>query len=66
MESDLMRVLNWDIYYVTTFDFIQHFIAQGLVFTNDLIEKDGKTSKPSAQIVQNTIKFAEFYAEMCL
>jgi hypothetical protein len=31
-----------------------------------LIEKDNKITKATPQVVLNAIKFAEFYAEMCL
>lgn len=37
MEKNVLETLNWELSFTTTYDFIHHFISQGIVFTNDQI-----------------------------
>lgn len=53
---------------VTPFDMVNHFLAQGIIFTSDrVLSKNSKDLvTPTNHTVTNANKFAEFYAEMCL
>jgi hypothetical protein len=43
MEKDILETLHWDIYIITPYQIIQHFISQGILFTTDEIETKGRT-----------------------
>jgi hypothetical protein len=47
MEQHLLEFLHWDLYLVTPFDLLQHFLSQGLLFTSDtLIISNSNTCSP--------------------
>lgn len=35
MEKDILETLNWELYIITPFMLIQHFLSQGILFTSD-------------------------------
>lgn len=36
MEKHILESLNWQLNFVTTFDFIEHFFSQGVIFNNEI------------------------------
>lgn len=63
MEKDVLEKLEWELYMITPFLFLQHFLGQGILFSSDEVLGKGSLGKSSAANIQ---KFAEFYSEMCL
>ena len=37
MESRVLNVINWELLQYTVFDFLNFFLAQGCLFTTDLV-----------------------------
>jgi hypothetical protein len=37
MEQNILRVLDWEMFLITPFDIVNHFLAQGVIFTSDRV-----------------------------
>ncbi len=61
-EVQVMSHLNWDLQGVTAMEFIQFFIPQGIVFTNDVIGCVAANEQSAKSLRQ----YVEFFADMCL
>jgi len=64
-ETQALNQLNWDLQCVTSFDFIQLFVAQGVVFTNDMVKTSRGNKIATLKVSESVRKYAEFFAEVC-
>lgn len=66
-ERHVLSVLQWQLSLVTCYDLMEHFLAQGVIFTTDsLISYREAKQQPNALTAQNAQGFAEFFLEMCI
>ena len=61
-EMQIMSNLHWDIHHVSTIEFIQFFLSQGITFTHDLVSYPYQNENT----VKSLRKHAEFFADLCL
>ena len=60
--SQVLALLAWDLQCVTPLDFVQFFVAQGILYSSDFL----CLSVPREKAAQTLNKYAEFLADLCL
>jgi hypothetical protein len=48
MEKDILELLNWELYMITPYLFLQHFMSQGILFSSDEVVGKGILGKNCA------------------
>lgn len=65
-EMQVLSLLRWDLQCVTPMDFVQFFVQQGILFTNDRVLSSTGPKLPSSKLALTARQYAEFFADMCL
>jgi hypothetical protein len=63
-EMQVMTLLHWDMQCVTPMDFVQVFVSQGVLFSNDTVLNT--TGMVGEQIARSLRQYSEFFADLCL
>ena len=67
MERHILQSLHWELHIVTSYDILQHFLAQGIIFSSDsIISYRESRQTPNAHIAKTSHSYADFYLEMCV
>ncbi|CAG9318707.1 CCNJL_2 [Blepharisma stoltei] len=62
MELELLAALKWEVAVITPYQFVQYYIAHGIVYTSDLMRGKHLNEKT----VKYVNRYADFFVEMCL
>jgi len=65
LEQQMMERLHWNLTFTTTYDFIQHFLCQGILFSTDKIYNSGNYIAPGMKAAAFAKQYAEFFSIMC-
>jgi hypothetical protein len=65
LEELMLDTITWNLSYTTTFDFLQHFLAQGCLFSTDQILNKESWIKPGNKASQFLKSYASFFSIMC-
>lgn len=67
MEAHFLKVINWELFQYTVYDFIHLFLLHGVIFKSDRIlgAQQSGDQRASINTATNIRKYAEFFADFC-
>jgi hypothetical protein len=65
-ENMILHHLNWNLECTTPMDYLDFFLAQGVVFMDDKITQGGMMKVASKKASESVRKYCEFFADLCL
>ena len=68
-ETNVLQVLNWDIMLSSPIDFLNVYLALGILFSNDRVpvpQNPQEMDVPNSKTLEYVRKYCEFFADMCL
>ena len=65
-EMQVLSLLRWDLQCVTAADFVQFFVHQGVIFTNDKALTSCGYKFANKKMALTIRQYTEFFADMCL
>ena len=61
-ELSVLNVLDWKVWVPTSVHFVSHWVAQGVVYEDDVMDE-----RPCpAKAIKYVRRYAEFFSELCL
>jgi hypothetical protein len=65
MEGALLESLDWEMNFTTTYDFVCHFLAQGILFSSDQVLNKEKFIRANSKAAAYAKKYCLFFADLC-
>ena len=65
MEQKILEVLDWNMNFTTTYDFVLHFLAQGILFSADQVMNKDRYIRANTKAANYARKYCLFFADLC-
>jgi hypothetical protein len=64
-EGLILDKLEWNMNFTTTYDFVCHFLGQGILFSSDYVLNKDQWIKANSKAAVYVRKYALFFADLC-
>jgi len=65
MEQKILETLDWNMNFTTTYDFVLHFLCQGILFSADQVMNKDRYIRANSKAAAYARKYCLFFADLC-